>query len=57
MVDGGVSELLYEGARQGVKWSWLCNIFMDRQERKMNATVGNVGARLYLNGEGWTICG
>ena len=57
-VDGEVSESfsVEVGVRQGCVMSpWLFNVFMDGCIREMKAKVGDVGARLNLNGESWRV--
>ena len=42
--------------KQGCVMSpWLFNIFVDGCMREMNAKVGNVDARLKINGMGWAV--
>ena len=57
-VDGVLSESFPTGVgvRQGCVTSpWLFNIFMDGCMREMKAKVGNIGARLKMNGNGWAV--
>ncbi len=52
-MDGELSDSFAIGVRvrQGCVMSlWLFNIFMDGCMREMQAKVGNVGARLKVNG-------
>ena len=52
-VDGELSEsfAIGMGVRQGCVMSpWLFNIFMDSCIREMKARVGNIEARLKMNG-------
>ena len=35
--------------------TWLFDIFMDGYMREMKAKMGNVGARLKMNGMGWAV--
>ena len=57
-VDGELSDsfLILVRLRQGCVMSpWLFNIFMDGCIREMKTKVGNVGARLNINGMGWAV--
>ena len=45
-----------DGIREGCVMSpWWLNIFMDGCMREMKANVGNVGAKLKINGMGCTV--
>ena len=58
--DGELSESFDRGVgiRQGcVISTWLFKVFMDGCIREMKVRVGNVGARLRLNGVQWPVVG
>ncbi len=57
-VGGEFSEsfVVEVGVKQGCMMSpWLFNIFMEGCMREIKCKVGNTGAKLRLNGEGWSV--
>ncbi len=44
-----------EGVRQGCVMSPWFNIFIDGCMREVKAKVGRIGARMKLNGVGWSV--
>lgn len=57
-VEGQLNEsfVIRVGVRQGcVMLPWLSNIFMDSCMKEIESKVGHIGARLWLNGVGWSV--